>query len=331
MSFSVKGRRRVDEPGVGRLQPEHACSPSAATCCAPGFLAHAGRHRPLQPPVPPRPAPNAGDDAARAPSPSATSCAPHGFSAAFRDGYFLPMVACIWSCPTDQMLQFPVATMIRFCHNHGLIQVHRPAPLVHRGGRRARVRAPHAARASATRGSPRPCARCAASPTACSWPPTTAPSASTTWCSRATATSRSTLLADATRRRARGAGRHPLPRNRAVLHTDAARAAAARSWPGRPGTTNVRPTRRREHASVCLHYLLNRLQPLPFDTPVHRLAEPGARAHGRPPRAREPSTTPTRCSTWPPSPRSAGCRPAGPASARGSAARGRATASTKTA
>ena len=47
----------------------------------------------------------------------------HGFSKNFRDWYFLPMLGCIWSCPTDQMLQFPVATMIRFCHNHGLIQV----------------------------------------------------------------------------------------------------------------------------------------------------------------------------------------------------------------
>jgi predicted NAD/FAD-binding protein len=47
----------------------------------------------------------------------------HRFGDAFRDWYFLPMMGCIWSCPTDQMLQFPVATMIRFCHNHGLIQV----------------------------------------------------------------------------------------------------------------------------------------------------------------------------------------------------------------
>jgi uncharacterized protein len=47
----------------------------------------------------------------------------HQFSEAFKDWYFLPMLGCIWSCPTDQMLQFPVATMIRFCHNHGLIQV----------------------------------------------------------------------------------------------------------------------------------------------------------------------------------------------------------------
>ena len=47
----------------------------------------------------------------------------HHFDAAFRDGYFLPMVACIWSCPTEQMLSFPMATMIRFCDNHGLLQM----------------------------------------------------------------------------------------------------------------------------------------------------------------------------------------------------------------
>lgn len=47
----------------------------------------------------------------------------HKFGSAFRYWYLLPMLGCIWSCPTDQMLQFPVATMVRFCHNHGLIQV----------------------------------------------------------------------------------------------------------------------------------------------------------------------------------------------------------------
>ncbi len=45
------------------------------------------------------------------------------FSDAFRDWYLLPMLGCIWSCPTEQMLKFPVATMVRFCHNHGLLQV----------------------------------------------------------------------------------------------------------------------------------------------------------------------------------------------------------------
>ena len=47
----------------------------------------------------------------------------HKFGSAFRHWYLLPMLGCIWSCPTDQMLQFPVATMVRFCHNHGLIKV----------------------------------------------------------------------------------------------------------------------------------------------------------------------------------------------------------------
>ena len=50
------------------------------------------------------------------------------------------MIGCIWSCPTDQMLRFPVATMIRFCHNHGLIQISdRPQWYTVRGGAREYV------------------------------------------------------------------------------------------------------------------------------------------------------------------------------------------------
>ena len=61
--------------------------------------------------------------------------AQHKFSEQFKNWYFLPMMGCIWSCPTDQMLQFPVATMIRFCHNHGLIQVsNRPRWFTVKGG-----------------------------------------------------------------------------------------------------------------------------------------------------------------------------------------------------
>ena len=64
----------------------------------------------------------------------------HQLSAEFTDWYFLPMLGCIWSCPTDQMLQFPVATMIRFCYNHGLIQVtNRPQWWTVAGGARQYV------------------------------------------------------------------------------------------------------------------------------------------------------------------------------------------------
>lgn len=64
------------------------------------------------------------------------------FGQAFRDWYFLPMMGCIWSCPTNQMLAFPVATMVRFCHNHGLIQIsNRPQWFTVRGGARHYVNA----------------------------------------------------------------------------------------------------------------------------------------------------------------------------------------------
>ncbi|HEY9239478.1 MAG TPA: FAD-dependent oxidoreductase, partial [Burkholderiaceae bacterium] len=64
----------------------------------------------------------------------------HRFGREFRDWYFLPMIGCIWSCPVDQMLRFPVATMLRFCHNHGLLQVaNRPQWYTVRGGARTYV------------------------------------------------------------------------------------------------------------------------------------------------------------------------------------------------
>jgi len=45
------------------------------------------------------------------------------YSTAFRDWYLLPMAAAIWSCPTRTMLDYPLTTFVRFCHNHGLLQI----------------------------------------------------------------------------------------------------------------------------------------------------------------------------------------------------------------
>ena len=47
----------------------------------------------------------------------------HRYSVPFRDWYLLPMAAAIWSCPTGQMLDYPFATFVRFCRNHGLLQI----------------------------------------------------------------------------------------------------------------------------------------------------------------------------------------------------------------
>jgi len=63
------------------------------------------------------------------------------FSTSFRENYFLPMIGAIWSCSVEQMLEFPIQTMVRFCHNHGLLQIqNRPQWLTVMGGSREYVR-----------------------------------------------------------------------------------------------------------------------------------------------------------------------------------------------
>ncbi len=61
----------------------------------------------------------------------------HGYGQAFRHDYLLPMAAAIWSCPTEQMLAYPFQTFVRFCHNHGLLQImNRPQWMTLAGGSR---------------------------------------------------------------------------------------------------------------------------------------------------------------------------------------------------
>lgn len=61
----------------------------------------------------------------------------HGYSREFSEWYLLPMAGCIWSCPTSQMLAFPLSTFVRFCHNHGLLQINdRPQWHTVKGGAR---------------------------------------------------------------------------------------------------------------------------------------------------------------------------------------------------
>jgi predicted NAD/FAD-binding protein len=63
------------------------------------------------------------------------------FSNSFKENYFLPMIGAIWSCSVEQMLEFPIQTMVRFCHNHGLLQIqNRPQWLTVKGGSREYVK-----------------------------------------------------------------------------------------------------------------------------------------------------------------------------------------------
>jgi predicted NAD/FAD-binding protein len=228
-----------------------------------------------------------GDAAAQAPAlaePIGDFLARHRFSDEFRDWYFLPMIGSIWSCPTDQMLRFPIATMIRFCHNHGLIQVtDRPQWYTVRGGARNYVAKmleaiPDARLATPVR-SVRRIPACAGQRAGV----LIATDAGTERFDEAVLACHSdqslALLADPTpaERAVLGAVRYH--RNRAVLHTDAVvLPQRRRAWAAWNYERAVESSH--ESATVCLHYLINRLQPLPFATPVlvslNPLTEPRA-------------------------------------------------------
>ncbi len=188
------------------------------------------------------------------------------FGEAFRDWYFLPMLGCIWSCPTEQMLRFPVATMVRFCHNHGLLQVSdRPQWHTVVGGARHYVDKIIANIADKRLNTPvRRIERDAAGVRV-----VTDHGAErfdrvvlATHSDQALA-----LLAAPTAQESAVLGAIRYQPNRAVLHTDASvlptRRAAWAAW-----NYERAASQGDESARVCLHYWLNQLQPLPFAQPV---------------------------------------------------------------
>lgn len=48
-----------------------------------------------------------------------------GFGAAFREDHLYPMAAAIWSTPAVEIGYYPAASFIRFCENHGLLNLFR--------------------------------------------------------------------------------------------------------------------------------------------------------------------------------------------------------------
>ncbi|MEK9952970.1 MAG: FAD-dependent oxidoreductase, partial [Curvibacter sp.] len=188
------------------------------------------------------------------------------FSAEFRDWYFLPMMACIWSCPTAQMLEFPVATMVRFCHNHGLIQVNgRPQWWTVPGGARRYVQKIVADMADKRLATPvRAIERDAAGVTV----RTDAGGERYDEVVLATHSDQAlALLRQPTAEEQRILGAIRYQPNRAVLHTDASvLPQSRRAWAAWNYERAARSEQ--EDSRVCLHYLLNKLQPLPFEQPV---------------------------------------------------------------
>ena len=188
------------------------------------------------------------------------------YSSGFADWYLLPMGAAIWSCPAGQVLDYPLATFVRFCRNHGLLQVfNRPQwRSIIGGGReyvqklaagidRIRLATPvrnvHRADFGVLVGTDDDCRLYDDVVLACH-------------SDQALAILGSDASAD--ERRLLGAIRYEP--NRAVLHTDATllpRNPALWSAWNYQSASDVAGS-----APVGVSYLINQLQPLPFATPV---------------------------------------------------------------
>ncbi len=190
----------------------------------------------------------------------------HRYSVEFRDWYLLPMAAAIWSCPTQAMLGYPLETFVRFCRNHGLLQLFdRPQWLTVRGGGRVYVDRIAAQLADIRLSSP---VRRVVREQGGAW-------IETPWGSERydhvvfachSDQALALLGADATHPESRLLRSIGYQRNRAVLHTDRSllprNEATWSAWnylAGR-GEVDARP--------VSVSYLINKLQPIPFVAPV---------------------------------------------------------------
>jgi predicted NAD/FAD-binding protein len=200
----------------------------------------------------------------------------HRFGEGFVQDYFLPMIACIWSCPPEQMRQFPVATLIRFCHNHGLLQVtNRPQWRTVKGGSRHYVNKIVAGLADARRATP---------VLAVHRRPLQGQGAVTLILSTGQEHFNGVVFAchpdqalallgnGATAQETEVLGAIRYQANTAVLHVDSAVLPTQRSawaaWNYERSSHEDPANSNPATQSVCLHYLLNQLQPLPWRTPV---------------------------------------------------------------
>ena len=189
------------------------------------------------------------------------------YSDEFCNWYLLPMAGCIWSCPTEQMLAFPLATFVRFCNNHSLLQISdRPQWLTVKGGARQYVaklieRIPNkylnTAVTSIQRLQIEHETKIRLESTQGSWIFDQVVLACHSDQSLP-------ILADASTEEQRILAALRYHTNKAVLHTDSTCLPQNKAlWSAWNYQSSGGPA-----AEVCVHYLINKLQPLPFQAPV---------------------------------------------------------------
>lgn len=190
----------------------------------------------------------------------------NAYGAAFRDWYLLPMAAAIWSCPTQQMLAYPLTTFLRFCHNHGLLQIiDQPQWMTVRGGSREYVNRVLTGIADLRLDSPVLSVRRDAKGVQVESRHGFDDFDAIVFACHSDQTLR--ILAEGATPAERAVlGAVKYQANRAVLHTDVAllprreKVWAAWNYLAGEGNPDQRP--------VSVSYLLNKLQPLPFSSPV---------------------------------------------------------------
>jgi predicted NAD/FAD-binding protein len=166
------------------------------------------------------------------------------------------------------MLQFPVATMVRFCHNHGLLQVNdRPQWWTVAGGAKHYVEKIVANIVDKRLNTPVHCI------TRDSRGAHIITNAGTEKFDKVIIATHSdqalAMLQQPSHSETQALSAIKYQANTAVLHTDARvlpqRQAAWAAW----NYERVQPDpRQSDTANVCLHYLINKLQPIPFEQPV---------------------------------------------------------------
>ncbi len=196
----------------------------------------------------------------------------------FRDWYLLPMSGAIWSCPTDQMLEYPMHPFARFLDNHGLLRLtNRPLWRTVAGGGRQYVK--RLAQGIADIRLATPVSRVVRDPEGIYVAVEQGAAERFDHVVFACHSDQALrLLADpdATERRLVGAVKYQP--NCALLHTDASLLPRARrAW---SAWNYHAPSTAQGGGAVGVSYLINRLQPLPFTQPVivtlnpHRVPDP---------------------------------------------------------
>ena len=189
----------------------------------------------------------------------------------FRDWYLLPMAAAIWSSPQSKIPDFPLTSFARFCANHGLLQITgRPQWRTVVGGGREYVQRIAGELSDVRAGTP--VTRIARGPTGVDVT-FAGPGQHTQGSERfdhivlaCHSDQALALLGQPTRDETALLGAIRYQPNRVLLHTDVAlmprrrRAWSAWNYLAAPDGEQSRP--------VAVTYWLNKLQPMPFSTPV---------------------------------------------------------------